>query len=239
MWAARFWPLLDRLCSSLHRSEAWLVHAGSFHALPFTLHAKAACECSCAVQGHAHRQPDHCAWRQRQGRLVHEGGAASCLLSCFHDIERSQCSLHTMQPSYEHQSTSSAMSTTYQTQHTSAAPHSAACKRQQTCCLQVYTLSVPDYKWAERTSSVQGEPPTPRGGHTAVALGDERHLLVFGGGNFNAGAYYSGIALLDTHTWRWITPCVEVRCTVCLSCQLAGFPEAEQLRLCSECLAER
>ena len=43
-----------------------------------------------------------------------------------------------------------------------------------------------------------------------MALEDGRHLLVFGGGNIDNGAYHSGLALLDTATWRWSTPSVEV-----------------------------
>ena len=85
--------------------------------------------------------------------------------------------------------------------------------------MQVYTLAVPEYKWQERTTSVKGEPPCPRGGHVAIALGDQRHLLVYGGGNFNAGAFHSNLALLDTQTWSWTTPSVEVspsfRCSPC------------------------
>ena len=38
---------------------------------------------------------------------------------------------------------------------------------------------------------------------------DQRHLLVFGGGNIDNGAFHSGLALLDTATWRWSSPTVE------------------------------
>ncbi len=44
---------------------------------------------------------------------------------------------------------------------------------------QVYTLKVGSWQWREHTADVA---PSPRSGHSAVALPDGRHLLVFGGG---------------------------------------------------------
>ncbi len=53
--------------------------------------------------------------------------------------------------------------------------------------------------------------PSPRSGHSAVALPDGRHLLLFGGGDLKRDLFHSGCVLLDTHTWRWRTPRIQVR----------------------------
>ncbi|KAK9791169.1 hypothetical protein WJX73_004753 [Symbiochloris irregularis] len=68
---------------------------------------------------------------------------------------------------------------------------------------EVYTLSIDTFTWKEHTSEVEGEAPSPRCGHSAVAHPDGRHLLVFGGGNSEAGNFTSTLSILDTHTWRW------------------------------------
>ena len=52
--------------------------------------------------------------------------------------------------------------------------------------------------------------PSPRSGHSAVALPDGRHLLLFGGGDLKRDLFHSGCALLDTHTWRWRSPRIQV-----------------------------
>ena len=39
---------------------------------------------------------------------------------------------------------------------------------------------------------------------------DGRHLLVFGGGSVEIGNFHSNIAVLDTQTWRWTTPPIQV-----------------------------
>lgn len=55
-----------------------------------------------------------------------------------------------------------------------------------------------------------GDPPSPRSGHTALAL-DERYLLVFGGGYKAKDTHHSGVSILDTATWTWSTPRLSVR----------------------------
>ncbi len=76
---------------------------------------------------------------------------------------------------------------------------------------QVYSLDVDTFKWSEHTPDVSGDPPSPRDCHSAVALPDGRHILVFGGGDSNAEIFFSSVALLDTQTWRWSSPKLQVR----------------------------
>ena len=76
---------------------------------------------------------------------------------------------------------------------------------------QVYSLDVDTFKWSEHTPDVSGDPPSPRDCHSAVALPDGRHILVFGGGDSNAEVFFSSVALLDTQTWRWSSPKLQVR----------------------------
>lgn len=68
-----------------------------------------------------------------------------------------------------------------------------------------------NWQWKEHTSIVEGEAPTPRSGHSAVALPGGRFLLVFGGGIPENDTFYSTVAVLDTHSWTWFTPLLEVR----------------------------
>lgn len=75
---------------------------------------------------------------------------------------------------------------------------------------QVYSVQLGSWKWAEHTSEVEGEVPTPRSGHTAVALPDGRHLALFGGGDADRDLFYSSVSVLDTATWRWSTPKIQV-----------------------------
>lgn len=77
--------------------------------------------------------------------------------------------------------------------------------------MQVYTLKVGSWAWREHTSDVTGEAPSPRSGHTAVALPDGRSLLVFGGGNADSDVFFSSVAVLDTLTWAWSTPRLQAR----------------------------
>ena len=74
----------------------------------------------------------------------------------------------------------------------------------------MYTLNTETWKWTEHTSEVEGEAPSPRFGHCAVALPDDRHLATFGGCDQRHDMYFSSIALLDTLTWRWSTPKIQV-----------------------------
>ena len=76
--------------------------------------------------------------------------------------------------------------------------------------LQVYTLNTETWKWTEHTSEVEGESPSPRFGHCAVALPDNRHLATFGGCDQREDMFFSSVALLDTLTWRWNTPKIQV-----------------------------
>ena len=76
--------------------------------------------------------------------------------------------------------------------------------------VQVYTLNTETWKWTEHTSEVEGESPSPRFGHCAVALPDDRHLATFGGCDQREDMFFSSVALLDTLTWRWNTPKIQV-----------------------------
>lgn len=58
---------------------------------------------------------------------------------------------------------------------------------------------------------MEGEAPSPRSGHTAVALPGERYLVVFGGGIPENNCFFSTVALLDTWTWTWTVPTLQVR----------------------------
>jgi hypothetical protein len=53
--------------------------------------------------------------------------------------------------------------------------------------------------------------PAPRSGHSAVALPGARHVLLFGGGDSDRDTFYSSLALLDTHTWRWSSVAAKAR----------------------------
>ncbi len=76
--------------------------------------------------------------------------------------------------------------------------------------LQVYSLQLDSWKWTEHTSEVEGDAPAPRSGHAAVALPDGRHLALFGGGDSDKDLFYANVAILDTMTWRWSTPKLQV-----------------------------
>lgn len=75
---------------------------------------------------------------------------------------------------------------------------------------QVYSLNIDTWKWSEHTAEVEGEAPSPRYGHAAVALPDQRHLVTFGGSDGDDDVYFSSIAVLDTYTWRWTTAKAQV-----------------------------
>ncbi|KAL0026102.1 hypothetical protein WJX79_010636 [Trebouxia sp. C0005] len=74
---------------------------------------------------------------------------------------------------------------------------------------EVYTLNTDAWKWTEHTSEVEGEAPSPRYGHTTLALPDDRHLATFGGCDSRQDMFFSSVALLDTLTWRWSTPKIQ------------------------------
>lgn len=82
---------------------------------------------------------------------------------------------------------------------------------QITVLWQVYSLHIETWKWSEHTAEVEGEAPSPRYGHAAVALPDDRHVATFGGGDADDDMFFSSITLLDTLTWRWSTPKVQVQ----------------------------
>ena len=48
----------------------------------------------------------------------------------------------------------------------------ASASNKPDCCseTQVYTLTIDSWTWKEHTSEVEGEAPSPRGGHSAAAL---------------------------------------------------------------------
>ena len=75
---------------------------------------------------------------------------------------------------------------------------------------QVYSLQLDSWKWTEHTSEVEGDHPAPRSGHAAVALPDGRHLALFGGGDADKDLFFANVAILDTLTWRWSTPKLQV-----------------------------
>lgn len=106
--------------------------------------------------------------------------------------------------------------------------------------LQVYSLHIETWKWSEHTAEVEGEAPSPRYGHAAVALPDDRHVATFGGGDQSDDMFFSSIALLDTLTWRWSTPKVQVQPKSHCGYQETSRPESELLAcrmcgLCSQC----
>ena len=74
----------------------------------------------------------------------------------------------------------------------------------------MYSLQLDSWKWTEHTSEVEGDAPAPRSGHAAVALPDGRHLALFGGGDSDKDLFYANVAILDTLTWRWSTPKLQV-----------------------------
>ena len=63
-------------------------------------------------------------------------------------------------------------------------------------------------------AQVEGDVPQPRSGHSAAALADGRHVLLFGGGDAGRDSFFSTAALLDTHAWRWSTPKFQARAPV-------------------------
>ena len=94
---------------------------------------------------------------------------------------------------------------------------------------QVYTLNTDAWKWTEHTSEVEGEAPSPRYGHTTLALPDDRHLATFGGCDSRQDMFFSNVALLDTLTWRWSTPKIQVS-FACICSALLLCPFILQLR---------
>ena len=74
----------------------------------------------------------------------------------------------------------------------------------------MYSLQLDSWKWTEHTSEVEGDHPVPRSGHAAVALPDGRHLALFGGGDADKDLFFANVAILDTLTWRWSTPKLQV-----------------------------
>lgn len=91
---------------------------------------------------------------------------------------------------------------------------------------QVYTLNTETWKWTEHTSEIEGEAPSPRYGHAAVALPDGRHLATFGGCDQADHMFFSSIALLDTLTWRWTTP--KIQASLLVDTALGGMHFADQ-----------
>jgi hypothetical protein len=47
-------------------------------------------------------------------------------------------------------------------------------------------------------------------GHAAVPLHDGRTLVLCGGGDADEDRYESDLAVLDTRTWRWTKPAMQV-----------------------------
>ena len=75
----------------------------------------------------------------------------------------------------------------------------------------MYSLSIETWLWKEHTADVEGEAPSPRSGHSAVALPGGRYLLVFGGGIPDQDTFFGNVSLLDTYTWTWSLPTITVR----------------------------
>ena len=76
-----------------------------------------------------------------------------------------------------------------------------------------------NWEWIQ--PEVQGDPPPPRTGHTAVVL-EERYILISGGYNPFSGAscgeesarktFFDDMYLLDTTTWTWSQQgCMQIR----------------------------
>jgi hypothetical protein len=51
---------------------------------------------------------------------------------------------------------------------------------------------------------------TCRYGHGAMPLHDECSLVLYGGGDADEDRYEADLAVLDTRTWRWTKPAMQV-----------------------------
>ena len=92
------------------------------------------------------------------------------------------------------------------------------------------------WKWTEHTSEVEGEAPSPRYGHCALALPDDRHLATFGGCDARQDMFFSSVAMLDTLTWRWSTPKTQVGLPACLHIRLGA--RTVLTRICADATAQ-
>ena len=67
-----------------------------------------------------------------------------------------------------------------------------------------------------------------------------RHLLVFGGGIPDTNTFFSKVAVLDTHTWTWSYPPLQV-CLPCISCECFPALQTQKKKryiCCSQCQAD-
>ena len=96
--------------------------------------------------------------------------------------------------------------------------------------MQVYSLTIETMQWREHTSFVDGESPSPRSGHTALALPGDRYLLVYGGGLPENDTFYGTLSVLDTHSWTWSTPTLKAGFTpsnMPAYCAMTGSSKSE------------
>lgn len=75
---------------------------------------------------------------------------------------------------------------------------------------EIHSFDLELFKWTEHSGAVQGDAPAARFHHAAVPLGDDRHVLVFGGMNTEpAEHYFNDVVILDTLRWTWLRPSAE------------------------------
>ena len=114
-----------------------------------------------------------------------------------------------------------------------ALPYTGLNLKMTSFCCQVYSLSIENWHWKEHTADVEGEAPTPRSGHSAIALPGDRFLLVFGGGIPDQNAFFGTVSLLDTFTWTWTTPTITVSIPVHFELSKAAFSAIDRGEYCS------
>ena len=158
------------------------------------------------VQGHSGGWANRHTGRLEQPRLVFQGGNAGAELSCC--IKRRRiCHIYWLSSSRIHaQVYSLSLDGWVWKEHTAG-------KHPSPICLCVHNKSNAANR-SLHAVEVEGEPPSPRSGHSTVALPGDRHLLVFGGGFVPDDIFYSNVAILDTFTWTWSSPPLEVHRTI-------------------------
>lgn len=67
----------------------------------------------------------------------------------------------------------------------------------------MYVYDCETSEWTKLTE-ITGNPPAPRGGHTAALLTDEDKLLIYGG--WSQSYQYSDVMIYDIKNMAWIDP---------------------------------
>jgi hypothetical protein len=73
------------------------------------------------------------------------------------------------------------------------------------CYNTVHTLECANGQWRWGHPAVKGVPPSPRTGHSAVLLSDNRHIQISGGWEPQdvTAVYFNDTCWLDTEEWAW------------------------------------